>query len=189
MDVLSQQAVAIAVSQSIDEEIARLLRRPIHHQASINQNDTSGMPLRASRSHPHLHSASRGCRVRALAPMAATVLRETRIVRLDQANLGQEQDARIEVVQTEPGGEGAALLAPGLLEQSILNFICRRRPVCSAVVQAEMRGDCRQATAAGPTHCRGIGMNVAAAAIFPDARVGRERELCRLETERFQQKE
>ena len=44
----------------------------------------------------------------------------------------------------------------------------------------------RQATAAGPAHCRRVGMNVGAAAIFPDAGVRREGELCRLGTERFQ---
>ena len=50
-----------------------------------------------------------------------------------------------------------------------------------------MRGDGRQAAAAGPAHGRRIGMNVAAAAIFPDAGVGRERELGRLCRQRFQQ--
>ena len=189
MNVLGQQPVAVAVFESIDEQVARLLAPPdpppgVDQPEATNQERRFGHAKVVGVGVAHDVVAARE-----LAANDGDSLRVAGIVRLYQADLWEQQDARIEIIQAKTGGERSSLLAPGLLQKSALQAVCRLRPMCSAVVQAEMGGDCRQATAAGPAHRRGIGMNVGAAAIFPDAGVGREGKLRRLNAERFEQME
>ena len=90
--------------------------RPIRASASIRQNEqtlkaVSGRPKSSGASYRRMKGPSQSARLE-----GGDGLDEARIGRLDEAHLGHQQNARVEVPAAEALDEGLARLAPGLLE-------------------------------------------------------------------------
>ena len=112
---------------------------------------------------------------------------KTRVVHLDHAQVGKQQNAGVEIVRSERRGEGAAFFVPGAFEQRRVDRLGDRIPVFGAVVQADALSDCREPLTAGPAHRHRVGMDALPAAIFPNAGVGLQRLFRRAVAERFQE--
>ena len=181
MDVFRKQPIAITVAQGVDEELARFLpsTKP---PPGVDQPEPAGEEGCLG----HAKIIAVGITHHVL-PAQQVPLNcgnsadEARVVRLDQANLRKEQNARIELLDAEPGGKGFTLLAPCPLEQSGLHGGSNLRPLGGSILETEMGGDRGETAATGPAHRGRISMNVRPAAIFPDASVGLEGQLRRLQ--------
>src|SRR6185295_8299253 len=102
---------------------------------------------------------------------------EARVGRLDRAELGQQQNACIEVLRPKRRHEGTTLRIPRLLEHLGQDRVCMLTPVLRAVRETEMPRDRFEPLAAGPAHRDRVSVDPLALAIFPNARVRHEREL------------
>src|SRR4029453_7582009 len=107
------------------------------------------------------------------------------IIWFDQAELGQQQYAGVEIIGADRGGKCLPLRIPGLWKNFILQSRRNLAPNLSAVGEAERRRNCFQPLDACPAHGRRVGMNALAPAEFPDTGIRRQREFCRHLTERL----
>src|SRR5262249_57280080 len=66
---------------------------------------------------------------------------EARIVGLDHAEVRQQQNACIEIIRAEGGGESLPLVVPGSLQESLMHRLRNGLPMSVAVRQAQSAGD------------------------------------------------
>ena len=138
VDVLGQKAIAVAATEGIDEEIARVITTA-KPPPGIDQPETADEKGRfwesevvsAGVAH-HVMSARK---LLADYPDRAHV---ARIVWLDQAELGEQQHACIEVVIAERRRERAALVAPGFFKQSALNTVRDFGPMSGSIGETKV---------------------------------------------------
>ena len=82
-----------------------------------------------------------------LAPDRFAGAAEARIVRRQQAELGEQQNAGVEVRRTDRGGQRAALFVPRAGEQPFADDFGARGPAALALGKAEDARDARQPVA------------------------------------------
>src|ERR1700746_2509587 len=141
MNVFGQEAVSIAVSERVDEQVTSLLAAA-EPPPGVDQPEPASEERRFGHAEVilvrithHVISAQKLALDRINGP------HEARVGGLDQPGLRQEQHPRIENIETETRGEGFTGLAPRLLEQSVLNLGCLVSPLACALGKPEMRGD------------------------------------------------
>src|SRR5262249_34839764 len=84
-----------------------------------------------------------------------------------EAELGEQQTTRVEILRADRAGEGLAFGIPGAFEKRPFDRMRGVRPVARAIVQAEVGGDCREPVAACPAHRGRMRMHALTPAIFP----------------------
>lgn len=104
----------------------------------------------------------------------------------NEAEVGDQQNRRVEILVSEGADNRAALLAPGLVENGALDRRGLVAPVGATRRHAEVARDLRQPVASGPAERCRVGMDAGATAIFPYAGVGRQRERRRAFAELFE---
>ena len=98
---------------------------------------------------------------------------KARIVRGDEADLGHQQHGSIQRLTAEGAGEGLSRLVPGFAQNGLADGVGALAPIGDAGVQAQPGGDAGQPVTGGPAHDRRGGVDMGAAAIFPDPGIRR----------------
>src|SRR5712692_3726062 len=97
---------------------------------------------------------------------------EARVVGAQEIELVKEEQARVQVLAAESGGEGPALLVPGPLADRRMHRVGARAPRARAVREPDARGDLREAVAPRPAHDAREGMHALRPEQLPQAGVG-----------------
>src|SRR6266581_7628514 len=97
---------------------------------------------------------------------------EARIVGAQEIELVQEEQARVQVLAAEGGGEALALRVPGPRADCRMHRVGPLAPGARAVSEPDARGDLGEAVASRPAHHAREGMDALCAAQLPRAGVG-----------------
>src|SRR5712672_1814804 len=172
VDVLREQAVAVAAGEYALEQSARLV-------LASQRRQRVDVPERA-----HHEGVLRYAEIVWHAvteeelPAAQVALdradggREARIVGAQEIELVQEEQARVQILAAESGGEALALRIPRPIADRRMHGVGAGAPRARAVREPDARGDLREAVAPRPAHNAGKSVDALRAAQLPKSGVG-----------------
>src|SRR5713226_7967814 len=89
---------------------------------------------------------------------------EARVFDLDDAEIGQQQNAGIEVIGSKRRGKGLSLVVPSAAEERIEDGLSDGVPMGGAIRKPKLRGNSSKALTACPAHRGRMGMDALSAA-------------------------
>ena len=174
MDVLGQKSIGVAARENRFEQFPRFVL-----PADLMERVDVPEVAREKRGLRRAEIVRRGVThdpavARELPANGVAGLDEAGIARGQESELGDQEDAGVEIRRAEGAGQGASLFIPAFFENSLAQRARVGRPVFGAVGDFESARNAGEPVAGRPAQRRRIGVRQRAGAIFPQARIGLE---------------